>query len=116
MQFQSARSLRRAYLEWVEEQIEEYKDSISRSDLLHLANQVCEDLRVTQGGQYQLTEVLLCTAVDRAIFRQLRLPGYRSWRQAQMERLEQAMSVDIHPASEVAPPPVRALEPVAVRA
>jgi hypothetical protein len=40
---------------------------------------VIEELRVDDGGQYQLTELLLCTAVDRKIFRLLRLPGYRSW-------------------------------------
>lgn len=73
------RSLRRAYLEWVDEQIEEYKDTVPRSELLHLADQVIEELRVTQHGQYQISELLLCEAVDRAIFRLLKLPSYRSW-------------------------------------
>jgi hypothetical protein len=75
----STRSLRRSYLEWVEMQIEAYKESVPRSDLLGLADQVVEELRVDGEGQYQLTELLLCTAVDRKIFRLLRLPGYRSW-------------------------------------
>lgn len=79
MQLRSARSLRRSYLEWVEAQIESYKESVPRTDLLGLADEVIEELRVNQEGQYQLTELLLCTAVDRKIFRLLRLPGYRSW-------------------------------------
>jgi hypothetical protein len=77
--YPSSRSLRRGYLEWVEERIEEFKETVSRADLLHLADEVIEDLRVNQQGQYQLTELLLCTAVDRKIFRLLDLPGYRSW-------------------------------------
>jgi hypothetical protein len=75
----SSNSLRRAYLEWVEEQIENFKETVSRADLLRLADEVVEDLRVNQQGQYQLTELLLCTAVDRRIFRMLGLPGYRHW-------------------------------------
>ncbi len=75
-------SVRGAYLEWVEEQIENYKESIPRADLLSLAEDVVNDLRVDQEGQYQLTEILLCTAVDRKIFRLLKLPGYQSWRQS----------------------------------
>lgn len=79
MPVRSTRSLRRSYLDWVEAQIEDYKETVSRSDLLRLADQVVEELRVDQEGQYQLTELLLCAAVDRKIFRLLRLPGYRSW-------------------------------------
>jgi hypothetical protein len=75
----SPRSLRRAYLDWVEEQIEDFKETVSRSDLLRLADEVVEELRITQQGQYQLTELLLTTAVDRKIFRLLNLPGYRGW-------------------------------------
>lgn len=75
----SSSSLRRSYLEWVEEQIEDFKETVSRADLLRLADEVVEELRVNQQGQYQLTELLLCTAVDRKIFRMLGLPGYRSW-------------------------------------
>lgn len=73
------RSLRRAYLEWVEERIEEYKDTVPRGQLLDLADEVCRELRVDDQGQYQITEILLCTAMDRRIFRTLRLPGYRAW-------------------------------------
>jgi len=75
----SHRSLRRAYLEWVEEQVEAFKDRVPRGNLLDLADEVCTDLRVSSGGQYQLTEVLLCSAINRRISRMLKLPGYRAW-------------------------------------
>lgn len=78
----SAPSLRQVYEQWVEDQIEEYKDSVPRADLLRLADEVCEQLRINQRGQYQLTEMLLCTAVDRKIFKLLGLPGYRTWSRA----------------------------------
>lgn len=80
MQLESSRSLRRTYLEWVEEQIECYKESVPRGELLSLADEVIRELEINQQGQYQLTELLLCTAVDRKIFRLLKLPGYRAWR------------------------------------
>jgi hypothetical protein len=72
-------SRRRAYLEWVEEQIEAYKESVSRAELLGVADDVVAELRVNTKGQYQLTELLLAEAVDRRIFRMLRLPTYRGW-------------------------------------
>lgn len=75
----SLRSMRRAYVEWVEEQVETFKDTIPRSELLSLADEVATELRMTRGGQYQLTELLMCAAVDRHIVRRLRLPGYRRW-------------------------------------
>jgi hypothetical protein len=76
---ESPRSLRRAYVEWVEEQIEEFKERIPRSHILAIADEVVNELRVDPEGQYQLTELLLCNAIDRRIFRMLRLPGYRAW-------------------------------------
>ncbi|MBB4634111.1 hypothetical protein [Longimicrobium terrae] len=79
MKSTSSRSLRRAYVDWVEEQIEEFKDTIPRSQLLQLADEVVTGLRVDKDGQYQLTEILLCNAMDRRIFRMLKLPGYRAW-------------------------------------
>jgi hypothetical protein len=75
----STRSLRRAYRDWVDEQIEEFKDTIPRTELLDLADEAVLELQVNRKGQYQLTELLLSAAVDRKIFRLLRLPGYRAW-------------------------------------
>ena len=59
--------------------MEQYKESVPRADLLRLADEVVTELRVSQAGQYQLTELLLCDAIDRRIIRLLKLPGYRAW-------------------------------------
>ncbi len=75
----SPRSQRRAYLDWVEAQIEAYKETIPRGRLLDLADEVIRDLQVAPSGQYQLTELLLCHAIDRRLFKMLKLPGYRAW-------------------------------------
>jgi hypothetical protein len=75
MNHESPRSLRRAYLDWVEEQVENYKDEIPRSELLRLADEVVRELRMTDSGQYQLTELLICHAMDKRIARSLKLPG-----------------------------------------
>ncbi len=79
MRTDSPRSLRRAYVDWVEAQIEEYKDRIPRAELLALADEVIRGLQVSPSGQYQLTEMLLCHAIDRRLFRTLKLPGFRAW-------------------------------------
>jgi hypothetical protein len=99
---QAPRSLRRAYQEWVEEQVEEFKDGIPRADLLRIADEVVRELRMTQRGQYQLTEMLLCNAVDRHITRMLHLPGYRAWR-------EQVLAAQNQP---LIPPDLRMPEPL----
>ena len=84
-QLLSPTSLRRLYLEWVEEQIEDYKDAVPRSQLIQLAEQVVAELEVSRSGQYQLTELLLLEEVDRKIVKLLKLPGYRSWSREYLE-------------------------------
>ncbi|HEX2189589.1 MAG TPA: hypothetical protein VHG51_11855 [Longimicrobiaceae bacterium] len=114
---QSPRSLRRAYLDWVEEQVEAFKDSVPRGDLLRLADEVVTDLRVSAEGQYQLTELLLCTAIDRRIVRMLKLPGYRAWCAERRERASRSRAVvSAAPAAPApvppAPEPEEVLEPM----
>jgi len=87
----NGRSLRRIYLEWVEARIEAYKDEMPRNELLQLADEIVEELRVSRKGQYQLTEVLLCAAMDRKIFHELKLPGYRRWRDEYMEAVSRSV-------------------------
>jgi hypothetical protein len=99
----SPRSLRRAYLEWVEEQVEDFKDSIPRNRLLAIADSVVEELRLSQGGQYQFTEVLLCDAVNRHLFRLLKLPGYRAWCEQRALAPEPQSDARIIPFRELAP-------------
>jgi hypothetical protein len=70
---------RRQYQAWVEEQIEEYKTALTRDELLDLAEKAVDDLFTTPDGQYPLTEILLCDAVDALLFRRLNLPDYKQW-------------------------------------
>jgi hypothetical protein len=102
---QSPRSLRRAYLEWVEEQVEEFKDAIPRTRLLDIADEVVGELQLSRGGQYQLTEVLLCDAMNRYLFRLLKLPGYRTWVEQRATAGDAPGEVRVIPFRELAPPP-----------
>ena len=108
----SPRSLRRAYLEWVDEQVEEFKDSIPRAQLLAIADQVVTELRVTQGGQYQLTELLLCHAMDRYLKRMLKLPGYRAWAAQQRAAAPPERDPVVIPFREIAAAAAAASAPV----
>jgi hypothetical protein len=100
--------MRRAYLDWVEEQVENYKDEIPRSEILRMADEVVRELRMTDSGQYQLTELLICHAIDKRIARLLKLPGYRTWRAHRLA----ALNAPLIPDDLTPPPPPQAAEPV----
>lgn len=72
-------SQRQLYREWLDQQIEDYKEQLSREQLLALADEAVRDLYDTAGHQYPLTELLLCDAVNDLISRRLDLPSYREW-------------------------------------
>jgi hypothetical protein len=74
------RSLRQEYEEFVLEQIEEYKDEVSRDALLRLADEAVRELEIGPDQQLVLTEVLLLDHVDRLIKKRLKLPSFRRWR------------------------------------
>jgi hypothetical protein len=78
------RSLRNEYEIYVEQEIENYKDSIPRSTLLSIGDEAVASLE--RQAQFALTEMVLWDEVDRIITRRLRLPSYRTWR-ARRERL-----------------------------
>jgi hypothetical protein len=85
-------SLRQAYQQFLLERIEEYKNSLTREQLLEIGDEAVRELEDSAGGQYLLTEVLLLEHVDRVIARRLKLPTFRRWqrshralRQAQRE-------------------------------
>lgn len=73
------RSPRQQYTDWVQDQVEEYKSTLTRDELLSLADQAVGDLFDTDDAQYPLTEILLRDAVDALIFHTLGLPSYRTW-------------------------------------
>ncbi|MGH7460787.1 MAG: hypothetical protein ACREMA_07130 [Longimicrobiales bacterium] len=70
---------RQLYQCWVEEQIEDFKTALTRDELLCLADEAVQVLFDSPDGQYPLTEILLCDAVDALLFRRLNLPDYKQW-------------------------------------
>ena len=87
MNSRPTRSLRHEYGLYVEEEIENYKESIPRSVLLSIGDEAVSSL--AKQPQLALTELLLCEEVDRIIFRRLRLPTYQTWRRRHVKVLEE---------------------------
>ena len=80
---QAQRSLRHEYEIYVEEEIENYKESIERPALLSIGDEAVS--RLGTGDQILLTELLLCDEVNRIIFKRLRLPSYTTWRRQRLK-------------------------------
>jgi len=75
------RSLKQEYQEFLLQRIEEYKNALTREDLLEIGDEAVRELEESAAEQYLLTEVLLLEHVDRIIARRLRLPSFPRWRQ-----------------------------------
>jgi hypothetical protein len=71
---------RQQYQAWVEDQLDEFKASLTRDELLDIAEEAVRRLYDSPDGQYPLTEILLRDAVDTLLFTRLDLPDYRAWR------------------------------------
>ena len=82
-----ARSLKHEYELFVEEEIENYKESIPRGALLGIGDEAVASLG--EQAQFALTELLLAQEVDRIIFRRLRLPSYQTWRRRRLKLLRE---------------------------
>src|SRR5689334_4670995 len=82
-----ARSLRHEYEVFVEEEIENYKESIPRSALLSIGDEAVAAL--SRQPQFVLTELMLAEEVDRIIFRRLRLPSYQTWRRRRLKLMRE---------------------------
>lgn len=52
---------------------------MAREELLDLAEEAVQQLFHTPDGQYPLTEILLCDAVDNLLFHRLNLPDFKQW-------------------------------------
>ena len=103
-----ARSLKHEYEVYVEEEIENYKESIPRSALLSIGDEAVAAL--SEAPQFALTELLLADEVDRIIFRRLRLPTYQTWRRRRLKLLREMRRPEhwgLHPDDLV----VRAVRP-----
>ena len=81
-------SPKQRYEEYLLQRIEDYKNSISREELLGLGNDAATELQDAPEGQYFLTEVLMQEMVDRLIMKRLKLPSFTKWRQKLAKRRE----------------------------
>lgn len=88
-------SLRREYEEFMLQRIEEYKEQLSRAELLSLGDEAVRELDAGPEGQLVLTEVLMLDHVDRIIKRRLRLPSFRRWREKHL-KLRKAQQIPNH--------------------
>jgi hypothetical protein len=85
----SPRSLRHEYDLYVENEIEDYKDSISRTALLKIGDEAVAALHAQT--QFTMSELLLCDEVDKIIRKRRRIPSYSTWRRKHIKWLaEQA--------------------------
>src|SRR5215212_2666421 len=81
------RSLKHEYELFVEQEIENYKESVPRSVLLCIGDDAVSSLSAEP--QLALTELLLCEEVDRIIFKRLRLPSYGTWRRSRVKMIDE---------------------------
>jgi len=90
-----ARSLKQEYEEFILQRIEEFKEQLSRDELLAVADEAVRELEMGTEDQLVLTEVLVLEHVDRLITRRLHLPSYRRWRERHL-RLRRAQREPTH--------------------
>lgn len=81
------RSLKHEYELYVEQEIENYKESVPRGVLLGIGDEAVAAL--AREAQFTLTELIVWEEVDRLIFRRLRLPSYATWRRRRLKLLEE---------------------------
>lgn len=79
----AARSLRHEYELYIEQEIENYKESIPRPALLAIGDEAAA--KIASEPQFALTELLLLEEVDRIIAKRLRLPKYETWRRKRLK-------------------------------
>lgn len=79
----SPRSLRAEYQQFVEREIEDYKNSVSTPFLHSIATEAARAL--DEGAQLGMREVMLADEVDRIIAKRLRLPSYETWRRRRLK-------------------------------
>jgi Tellurite resistance protein TehB len=83
----SPRSLKHEYELYVENEIENYKESVSRSAILKIGDEAAACLRAAE--QFGMDEILLWAEVDRIIRKRLRVPAYGTWRRKRIKLLEE---------------------------
>ena len=81
------RSLKHEYELFVEQEIENYKESVPRGVLLSIGDEAVTLLSAEP--QFALTELLLCEEVDRIIAKRLRVPAYDTWRKRRVRLIDE---------------------------
>ena len=81
------RSLRHEFQQYVEREVEDYKNSVSTVFLHSIANEAARAL--DEHAQLGMREVLLADEVDRIIARRLRLPSYETWRRRRLKNAKE---------------------------
>src|ERR1700741_2558331 len=87
MASRTARSFRHEYELHVEQEIENYKESIPRSAILAIGDEAAA--RLPSQPQFSLSELLLCEGVERIIFSRIRLPTYNPWKRKRLKLQEE---------------------------
>ena len=86
MGYSAGLSLRHEYEQFVESEIEDYKDRVPRSAILKIADEAVQ--RLYEQEQVTLNELVLWLEVDRIIAARLRLPAYQTWARRRRKQLE----------------------------
>ncbi|MDX2260745.1 MAG: class I SAM-dependent methyltransferase [Gemmatimonadales bacterium] len=80
------RSLRQQYDLYIMDRVEQFKNRISREELMRLADEAVSDVRGADVDQFLLTEVLAQEAVDELIKRRLGVRSFDAWRKSYPKR------------------------------
>src|SRR5213595_1076525 len=87
MAHRPTRSLQHEYERYVEQEIENYKESVPRTVLLGIGDEAVAAL--AKQAQFTLTELIVWEEVDRIIARRLRLPSATTWRRRRGKLIEE---------------------------
>jgi hypothetical protein len=87
MAHRPTRSLQHEYERYLEQEIENYKESVPRSVLLGIGDEAVAAL--AKEPQFTLTELIVWEEVDRIIARRLRLPSATTWRRRRLKLIDE---------------------------
>lgn len=72
-------SLQQQYDEYILQRIENFKNGLSRHELMALGNEALAEMNAAREAQLTLTEMLMADEVDKLISRRLKLESYKKW-------------------------------------
>ena len=86
-------SLKQEYEDFILQRIEEFKNGLSRQQLMVIADEAVRELE--SEDQFLLTEMLMLEQVDRLIMRRLKLAPYKKWKERHL-KLRKAQQEPTH--------------------